>query len=114
MNQRKTIGAAGGAVGLGGLAAALAACCGAPWAVAVFGVSGAILLARLGFLQPYVLAAMALMLIAAFWFVYRRPAGPEGGVCDPVARRRLRWVVWGAAIVTAFLAVASLFPLFFV
>lgn len=114
MEGRKAIGATSGAVGFGGLAAALAACCGAPWAVGIFGVAGAVILARLAFLQPYALTAMALLLLGAFWFAYRRPTAPEGAACDPVARRRLRWFVWGGAIVAAILAVAAVFPLLFV
>lgn len=114
MDRRKAIGATSGALGFGGLAAALAACCGAPWAVGIFGVAGAVALARFGSLQPYALAAMALLLLAAFWFAYRRPTAPEGVACDPVARRRLRWFVWGGAIVAAILTVAALFPLLFV
>lgn len=113
MERRKVLGATGGAIGLGGFAAALAACCGAPWAVGIFGVAGAIVLARLAFLQPYALVAMALMLLAAFWFAYRRPA-PEHSACDPAVRRRLRWFVWAGAVVAAILAVAALFPLLFV
>lgn len=41
---------AGGALGLGRFAAAIGACCAFPWAVALFGVSGAVALARLSFL----------------------------------------------------------------
>jgi hypothetical protein len=54
MNDKiRVIGTSGGAVGLGALAAAIAACCGVPWAVALLGVSGAVALARLSFLGIY-------------------------------------------------------------
>lgn len=97
-------------MGFGGLAAALAVCCSATWAVGIIGVSGAVMLARLTFLQPYFLAVAALLLVAAFWFAYRRSTAPEGKACNSVARRPLHWIVWGGAIVAAVLAVASLFP----
>lgn len=59
---------AGGAVGLGGFAAALGLCCGVPWAVALLGVTGAVVLARLAFLLPYALAGAAVLLGFGFWF----------------------------------------------
>jgi hypothetical protein len=39
--KTRVIGTAGGALGLGAFAAAIGACCGLPWAVALMGVSGA-------------------------------------------------------------------------
>lgn len=48
MGERtRVIGTAGGALGLGAFAAAIGACCGLPWAVALLGVGGAVALARL-------------------------------------------------------------------
>ena len=44
--KTRVIGSAGGALGLGAFAAAIGACCGLPWAVALLGVSGAVALAR--------------------------------------------------------------------
>jgi hypothetical protein len=48
--KARVLGTAGGALGLGAFAAAIGACCGFPWAVALLGVGGAVALARLSFL----------------------------------------------------------------
>jgi hypothetical protein len=110
MDRRKSIGATGGAIGLGGFAALLGACCGVPWVVGIFGITGAVALARLSFIRPYAILAAAILLIAAFWFAYRPIAATGGASCDPAARRRLRYFVWGGAIVTAVLVAAALYP----
>ena len=67
----QVIAAASGALGLGAFAAAVGGCCGAPWAVALLGVTGAVGLARLAFLLPYALIGAALLLGVAFWSAYR-------------------------------------------
>ena len=108
----RIVGAAGGAVGLSGVAAFLGTCCVAPWAVTLFGVSGAVMLARLAFLQPYILLGAALALGLAFWWAYRPPLPRSDAVCDPAANRRVRRWVWIAAMAMAILAVLSLLPLF--
>lgn len=110
----RIFGAAGGAVGLAGVAAFLGTCCVAPWAVAVLGVSGAVALARMAFVQPYLLLAAIAALGLAFRWVYRRPALSAVGVCDPVANHRMRRLVWIAAIVMAILATLSIAPMFVV
>jgi hypothetical protein len=106
----KVLGAAGGAVGLSGVAAFLGMCCVAPWAVALFGVSGAVMLARLAYWQPYLLLAAFAALACAFWWAYRRP--PAEATCDAARGRRLRRWVWVAAIAMAMLALASIAPMF--
>jgi len=106
----QVVGVTSGALGLSGLALAFGACCVAPWAVTVLGVSGAVLLARLAFVQPYVVAATLALLGIGFSFVYRRP-GAEA-VCDIAQQSRLRWLVWGAAIVVIAIDVASFVPRF--
>jgi len=106
MNERpQVLGVTGGAIGLSGVALAFGACCVAPWAVTVLGVSGAVLLARFAFVQPYVVAGTLALLASGFWFVYRRPR--EGAICDIAQQRRLRWLVWAAAIVVIAVDVAS-------
>jgi hypothetical protein len=111
MSERKRVfGVAGGAVGLGGLAAALGTCCVAPWAVTVLGVSGAITLARFAKAQPYLLIAAAVMLGLAFFWAYRPQPVCVDDTCVPAQRRRQRWVVWLAALAFAALAWLSLFP----
>lgn len=104
--KARVVGAASGAVGLGGFAAALGLCCGVPWAVALFGVTGAIAFARLAFLLPYALAASAIFLGFGFWLAYRRPACADGA-CPPQRPRLLRGIMWiTAALVVALAATA--------
>jgi hypothetical protein len=111
MSERKRMfGVAGGAVGLSGLAAALGTCCVAPWAVTVLGVSGAITLARLARIQPYLLIVAAVLLALAFYWAYRPQPACADGTCAPTQRQRQRWVVWTAALAFAALAWLSLFP----
>jgi hypothetical protein len=102
----KVLGAAGGAVGMGGFAAALGLCCGVPWAVALLGVSGAIAFARLAFLLPYALAGAVLLLAFGFWLAYRKPACPDG-TCAPQPRRQLRLIMWITTAVVAGLAAVA-------
>lgn len=111
MNETtKVSGVTGGAVGLSALALALGACCVAPWAVALLGVGGAVMLARLAFIQPYVVAATIVLIALGFWYVYRRVPSSES--CSVKKQARLRWLVWiGAQIVIA-IDVASFAPLF--
>jgi hypothetical protein len=80
----RVIGTAGGALGLGGLAAAFGLCCTLPWAVALLGVTGAVAFARLAFLLPYALIGAA------------------------ASRRALQWIVWIAAVVVAALSIVAL------
>ena len=70
-DRTRVIGTAGGALGLGAFAAAIGACCGLPWAVALLGVGGAVALARLSFLLPYALLGAGALLAVAFWWAYR-------------------------------------------
>ena len=106
--KRRTFGAVGGAVGLGGFAAALGFCCTAPWAVALLGVGGAVVLARMAFLLPYVLIASGALLGIGFWLAYRRPAECADGTCVPTSRRTLQWVVWISAVIVAALTIVAL------
>ncbi|HXW73612.1 MAG TPA: mercuric transporter MerT family protein [Steroidobacteraceae bacterium] len=107
----QVIGTASGALGLGAFAAAVGGCCGAPWAVALFGVTGAIGLARLAFLLPYALIGAAILLGVAFWSVYRpAPASADGACVSQSQRRPLRILVWVAAVLVAALSVVAFSP----
>ena len=97
-------------MGLSALALAFGVCCVAPWAVTILGVSGAVLLARLAFIQPYVVAATIILLGLGSWFAYRRPSAE--GSCDVTQQRRSRWIVWSAAIIVVVIDVASFAPRF--
>ncbi len=108
MPAKPVIGAASGALGLSAFAAAVGGCCGAPWAVALLGVSGAIALARLAFLLPYALLGAALLLGGAFWWAYRPVrvcAHPPGAAA---AGYPVRLFVWIAALLVAALGVIAL------
>jgi hypothetical protein len=95
MSERtRVLGTAGGTLGLGAFAAAIGACCGFPWAVALLGVSGAVALARLSFLLPCTLFGAAALLAVAFWWAYRPVVVCARGTCNPVRGRPLRVIVW--------------------
>lgn len=106
--RRRIISAAGGALGLGGFAAALGLCCTVPWAVTLLGVTGAVALARLAFLLPYALIAAVVLLGVSFWYAYRQPVTCVDGTCAPASRRTLQWIVWIAALIVAALAAVAL------
>jgi mercuric ion transport protein len=113
MSERPAVvGVTGGALGLSALALAFGVCCVAPWAVTLLGVAGAVLLARLAFFQPYVVAGTLVLLGIGFWFVYRRPR--TAAACDVAQQRRLRRLVWSAAIIVIAIDVASFAPRFLV
>ncbi|MFQ5564375.1 MAG: mercuric transporter MerT family protein [Parvularculaceae bacterium] len=99
MSGRKVTGSAatGGAAGLSAIASFIGLCCIGPWTVALFGVPGAVALARWQPVRPYLLAAAAGLLIWAFWRVYR-PLPANGTACD--AKRRSVWLqiaLWASA-----------------
>lgn len=106
--KTRVIGSAGGALGLGTLAAATGACCGLPLAVPLLGVSGAVALARLSFLLPYALLGAAALLGVAFWWAYRPQPVCAERTCNPMNRRALRWIVWTSAVLVAGLAAVAL------
>ena len=99
-------------MGLSALALAFGACCIAPWAVALLGVGGAVMLARLAALQPYVVAVTLALLGFGFWYAYRRrPVAPDG-TCSVENRKRLRVAVWLGAMIVIAVDVASYLPRF--
>ena len=83
--KARVISTAGGALGLGAFAAAIGACRGLPWAVALPGVSSAVALARLSFLLPYALFGAGALLAVGFWWAYRPAAACADGTCNGTA-----------------------------
>src|SRR5205085_11070163 len=89
----------------GGVVAALAStlCCAGPLVAVALGVSGAGLAATFEPLRPYFVAGTALSLASGF-FVLRREetrACEPGTLCaSPLARRRMKWALWIATIVS--------------
>lgn len=104
-DDRGAASATGGAVGLSAIASFIGLCCIGPWAVALFGVPGAVALARFQPARPYILVAAGLLLVWAFWRVYR-PMPKTGAACD--VKRRSVWLQ-GALWISALLFVASVF-----
>ncbi|HWE06797.1 MAG TPA: hypothetical protein VG274_08820 [Rhizomicrobium sp.] len=113
MNEKpKILGVTGGAVSLSALALAFGACCVSPWAVTLLGVSGAVLLARLAVVQPYVVALTLVLVGLGFWFAYRRAPSVRGAACAAGNRLGLQWLVWIAALIVIAADVVSFAPLF--
>ena len=98
--QVKIAGTTSGAVGLSAIASFIGLCCIGPWAVALFGVSGAITMARFDFLRPYVLTTALIMLVWAFRRVYRPPVICEDGTCAEGPSVWLKTALWLAAALT--------------
>lgn len=96
----------------GGITAAFASalCCAGPLVAVALGVSGAGIAARFEPLRPYFLVVTALLLASGFWLLRREEtrACEPGTLCaSPVARRRMRLVLW---LATALAAVFATFP----
>lgn len=106
----RILGATGSAVGLSALALAFGACCVAPWAVALLGVGGAVMLARVAILQPYVVAATLALLGTGFWSAYRRRTPAADGSCPVESRKSLRLAVWVGALLVICIDIASYLP----
>lgn len=78
---------------MGALAALLGACCGAPWLVAVIGVTGAIAVARIAFLAPYIWLLAFGFAIAALTWAYRAELTCDTA-CAPTQRHRRQISSW--------------------
>lgn len=109
-DKPKILGVTGGAVALSALALAFGACCIAPWAVAILGVGGAVMLARLAGLQSPVVAMTLLLVAAGFWYAYRRRLSTQAGECTVEDRKGLRIAVWIGALLVVCIDIASYLP----
>lgn len=83
----------------GGVAAAVASalCCAGPLVAVALGLSGAGLAATFEPLRPYFVAGTILALGFGFVVLRReeRKACEPGTLCaSPIARRRMKWVLW--------------------
>ena len=99
-DEAKLAGTTGSASGLSAIASFIGLCCIGPWAVALFGVSGASTMARFDFLRPYILVAATIMLGWAFWRVYRTPVVCDDGSCAQRPSVWLKATLWFAAALT--------------
>ena len=104
--DRKVATTTGGAIGMSAFASFIGLCCIGPWAVVLFGVSGAVTMARWAPFRPYIIGVAAVMLAWAFWRVYKPQAVCEDGTCPATPSPWLKLMVWVAAlmIVLAFFA----------
>ena len=98
--QTKVAGTTGSAIGLSAIASFIGLCCIGPWAVALFGVSGAITMARFDFMRPYILTVAAAGLAWAFWRVYRPQPVCDDGTCATGVSVWLKAALWLAAALT--------------
>jgi mercuric ion transport protein len=94
-----------GLAATGGVIAAVAStlCCAGPLVAVALGLSGAGLAATFEPLRPFFVAGTAISLGSGF-FVLRREetrACEPGTLCaSPLARRRMRWTLWIATILS--------------
>lgn len=99
MNEVKKVTATtGGAIGISAIASFIGLCCIGPWAVVLFGVSGAITMARWAPIRPYILVVAVAMLAWAFWRVYRPQPVCEDGTCPTGPSIWIKIMLWVAAI----------------
>jgi hypothetical protein len=94
-----------GALSIGGLAAFLGACCGVPWLVAAIGVTGAITVARIAFVAPYLWVLAFAASIAALIWAYRAEPTCDTA-CAPTHRRGRLIGAWLVALALLALFVA--------
>lgn len=76
-------GATGGSIGLSVIASAVGLCCVAPWAVALFGISGALALASLGPYRLWLIIAAVVLFGAAVWLFFRSRRSANAVACRP-------------------------------
>jgi hypothetical protein len=109
MNEnKKLIATSSSAISLSAIASFIGLCCIGPWAVALFGVSGAVVLARWQPVRPYLLGSALVMLGWAYWRIYGPPRKRlcKAGLCSRKPSIWLQSSLWLATVllVTAFFA----------
>lgn len=109
-DKPKIVGVTGGAVALSAMAFALGLCCVAPWAVALLGVGGAVMFARLADLQSPIVAVTLVLLGLGFWYAYRRRSAVTGEACPAEDRKSLRIAMWIGALIVICVDIASYLP----
>ncbi len=98
--DKKLIATSGSAISISAAASFIGLCCIGPWAVALFGVSGAIVMARWQPVRPYVLGLALVMLGWAFWRIYgpSRKRLCDAGLCSPKPSIWLQISLWLAVV----------------
>ena len=106
MNEEKQVAATtGSAIGISAFASFIGLCCIGPWAVVLFGVSGAVTMARWAPLRPYIIGVAAIMLAWAFWRVYRPVKTCDDDTCPAAPSVWLKFFLW----LGLFLLIAAIF-----
>jgi len=105
-DDRKAATSTGSAISLSAIASFIGLCCIGPWSVALFGVPGAVYLARWQPVRPYILAVATVMMLWAFWRVYRPRKVCADGSCAAGPSNWLKLFLWIGAVllVLAFFA----------
>jgi mercuric ion transport protein len=105
LTDNKASVATGGAVGLSAISSFIGLCCIGPWAVTLFGISGAIAMARWQPYRPYILGIALAMIVWAYWRVYgpARKKLCEAGLCP--ARPSI-WLQSGLWLTTVLVVMA--------
>lgn len=96
--DKAAVATTGGAISISAFASFIGLCCIGPWAVALFGVSGAITMARWAPIRPWILGVAAIMLTWAFWRVYHPQPVCEDGTCSTGPSMWLKVTLWLAAV----------------
>ncbi len=99
-DDKKVVTTTSGAIGISVFASFIGLCCIGPWAVVLFGVSGAVTMARWAPLRPYIIAVAGVMLAWAFWRVYQPQPACEDGSCSTGPSAWLKTLLWFAAVLT--------------
>ena len=105
-SHKATAATTGGAIGISAFASFIGLCCIGLWAVVLFGVSGAVTMARWAPFRPYIISVAAIMIAWAFWRVYRpRPVCADGS-CPTGPSIWLKVMLWVSTVmvVLAFFA----------
>ena len=106
--DQKLAATTGGAISISAISSFIGLCCVGPWAVTLFGISGAIAMARWQPYRPYILGLAIIMIAWAFWRVYgpSRKKLCEAGLCPARPSMWLQSSLWLATIlvVLAFFA----------
>jgi len=96
-------------IGTSLIASVVGLCCIGPWAVVLFGVSGAVAMPRWLPYRPYVLAVALAMLAWGFWRFYRPQSICKNGTCPSRSLVWLKSLLWPAlALVVLDIFVAEL------
>lgn len=96
--DRKVATTAGGAISLSAIASFIGLCCIGPWAVALFGVPGAVYLARWQPVRPYLLTLAVMLILWAFWRVYRPRKLCDDEICASGPSKWLKLFLWIGAV----------------